>query len=244
MKIYKSQDEMYKDGIEIRKKAFKEIDAIQEEYHNKKIKQKKNLYILIIIFFIILIIFLIKNPIYINSKIPYGKSRYYVVTVNDMPISVQFLDIQKITIIPYMVYIYRGNFGVYSSDDSTSLPKISYNDRVEIDIKSYECYIGKNITGCESNKDRNKNMKEINDEIFTLTTKSMNDFNTLEYNGKLIKDIDKYVRLEEEYDGQYDRQTIDDFFEYSDQYIVEITAKHKNVTTYINFYIERFKEED
>lgn len=244
MKIYKTKEDMYKDGIEIRKKAFKEIDALGAEQKKKNNKRKKTLYMLIIIFLVVLITSLLINPIEINSKFAYNKSRYYAVTINDTPVVVDFLDIQRITVIPYMFYINKGNFGIYTKKDAVSVLKIDYDKEVEIDIKVYECYLGKQLTNCNATFEKNKNIKEVNDEIFNLKTISINDFNNLEYNGKLIKNIDQYVRFEEEYEGQYDRQTIDDLIEYSDKYFVQLSSKHKNISTMITFAIERIKKEE
>lgn len=244
MKIYKTKEDMYKDGIEIRKKAFKEIDALGVEQKKKNNKRKKTLYMLIIIFLVVLITSLLINPIEINSKFAYNKSRYYAVTINDTPVVVDFLDIQRITVIPYMFYINKGNFGIYTNKDAVSVLKINYDKEVEIDIKVYECYLGKQLTNCNATFEKNKNIKEVNDEVFNLKTMSTNDFNNLEYNGKLIKNIDQYVRFEEEYEGQYDRQTIDDLIEYSDQYFVQLSSKHKNISTMITFTIERLKKEE
>lgn len=216
MQFMPSEEELEKERMEI----LGEINEV-----NKKIRLDLKIKLFIGIILTCAIVFIIKmtiGTIEINNIFGYPKekARFYKVTINNIPTTINYELNHKLPIIPFIVNLnskYLG--GSYFSEDEDSIN--FYHDNSEkylIDIKSYSCFKGEYQVECIYD---NQEMKENTDTKYTNLeiVRTSNPYEKI-YNGKFIKDITSFV-------------------EKKGVYYVGITAKHKNTETKVYFYFKR-----
>ncbi|MBR5662820.1 MAG: hypothetical protein IKX00_04120 [Bacilli bacterium] len=167
------------------------IRLSQDVNEQKKIKILK----IIFIFLIVLIIRGIFGPIYIKNIFGYPSSnnRYFDVKVNELSLkNTSYKLIHSFPIVPFFVYLkstYEDTL-LYANEPITGYSEFN-NEKIIIDIDSYECYYGKNRIKCRYFKDIKPEKKPIklkNMEIYRIS----NGYGQV-YKGKFKNDISKYL---------------------------------------------------
>ncbi|MBE6139271.1 MAG: hypothetical protein E7174_02025 [Firmicutes bacterium] len=199
-----------------KKKILLEINKEKAEINSNNKKNIIIIFVIIIFLFITIKICFGTINIYNIFGYPANKARFYEVTVNNNKTSVEYVLIQKIPIIPFLVNFnskYAGaniieknkGFEVYADDSKEYL----------ININSYSCYSGEYQIEC---KNINQNMKKNNDTKYTnLEIVRVNNPYEKIYNGKYISNITPYIQKK-------------------GMYYIGITAKYNLVETKIFFY--------
>lgn len=203
-----------------RKEAYVDINSLNHEI--KIDKRKKIIKISIIVIVLVILFKLIVGILEITNVFGYppNKVRFYKVTINDNPTSVEYELKSKVSIIPFFVNLnsyYLG--GSYVKDDSDgSYFELTNEEKLIIDISSYSCFSKEYQIKCIYN---DQYMKENNDTKYT-NLKIIRTGNPYEeiYDGKYINDISKYITKK----GVYN---------------ILITASYSNVETVVNFYIKK-----
>lgn len=225
-KFYTNVDQMKKDYEQERKEFLQEYNKSNIKYKKQKKKNKKNYLYLSIILILLFIIFKISiGSIKIMNGLPYNKSRWYKVSINDDLLTVEVRDYEEKPIIPFFLYQASENQSTYfgaTESITYELPK----DKKEyiLNITSYECYLKKHYqlqTAC--NTERDYATKKTKDTTYQLHIKKTDQKEEEKYQGKLIQNITPYIKEE-------------------GNYYIEITATYKNVESTIIFLIKNEKE--
>lgn len=184
------QEQIEKD----KKKILFEINKTNNEI--KIEKNKKIWFIISTILVMVLFIRIVFGTIDIPNIFGYpsNKSRFYKVTLNDELISTEYYLIQKIPVIPHLIYLKSEYFDSFITKGD--IDAIRYNgddlDKFIIDVESYSCHYKKSQTKC---KNENSEMQKNNDTTYNKleiwrTTKPHEQI----YNGEFINDITPYIK--------------------------------------------------
>lgn len=198
-------------------KALKEYNESNNRYI--KYKNKKLLAIILTISIIIILIKITINTINIPNIFGYPTSnvRYYNVLLNNREIDVSYITRNRIQIIPYLINFDSYYSGILLSKNNTDVNQTMDEEKYLIDIESYSCYyLEKYQTKCEK---YNQYMKKNNDTKYTnlKITRTSNPYEII-YNDTFKEDITNYITKK-------------------GVYVIEITAKHGNTITIVNFNI-------
>lgn len=215
---------------EILMDSKEELDKIKHETSleinklNKEIKVTRNKKVLKFSLIAITIISLFKLffgtiELYNIAYYPASRTRFYKVTVNNEPTTVNYNLKHTIPIIPFLVNfnsIYLGGSDIVGDEDPYYVENGS--KKYIIDISSYNCYRDTYQVEC---KNSNQTMKENNDTKYTnlKIIRTTNPYEEI-YNGKFIKDITPYIN----------KKGI---------YYIGITAKYSLVETEVYFYFDK-----
>lgn len=216
-KIYKSEEEMVEKNKIIQKQALK--DLLKAEADWKKSKKKKIIIWIssIIIIFILFKIFV--GQIILENITLYNKNRWYIVNLNDKPITVHVDEEQYITIIPSLLKIKSvSNITFINGEMLINEVEVNKGDNINITIDSYTCSYEKYKMQMPCNSDKENLIKTItNDTKYSLFIRR-NKNQEVMYNGVLVNDISKY-------------------FPEKGGYFIFITGNYKNVVSYISFIV-------
>lgn len=212
-KVIPNQEEMKK----LRKEMLSEMNKLNIEIK----KDKKKLLIKMIIYaFIIGIIKTIFGSIELYSIMGYPpfKARFYKVTVNNEPISIDYSIHHKIPIVPFLIHFnsyYSGTNSVEGKNRTTF--DIDSSQNYIIDIDSFNCYKGKYQVECRYDYQTMKANEDTRYSklIITQTNKPYEEI----YRGKFLNDISPYIRKK-------------------GNYCIRIIAKYFLVETEIYFYLD------
>ncbi len=176
----------------------------QEEMRFKKKRKRKFLIIVSIITIIVLLLRILFGPIIINLGYHYYDNRFYKIQVNDKVVLKSGEKREKITIIPFFLYLSLSN----TNDILTSSIKKDFiinnfeKKSYKLDITAYDCYPkyeNKTMENCLNLNKKYKGRKLVKDienkeiEIFD------NKNSKILYEGKIINDITKYINKKGEY---------------------------------------------
>ncbi len=206
MSEYKIGEILTKEELEKRKlQAQMESMAFQqEEMHFKKKQKKKFLMIVSIIIIIILLLRIIFGPIIINLGYHYYDNRFYKIQLNDKVVLKGGEKREKITIIPFLLYLSLSNTNnaLTKSMEKDFIINNFEKKAYKLDIIVYDCYPkyeNKNMEKCINLNKKYKGRKQVKDienkEIEIFDNKNSKTL----YEGKMINDITKYINKKGEY---------------------------------------------
>ncbi len=216
-KIYRSEEEMIEENKSIQKQALKDLQKADIDW--KKSKKKKVIIWVscIIVFFIIFKIFV--GEIILENIALYNKNRWYIVNINDKPLTVHVYEEKYSTVIPLMVKIKSvSNTTFINGDMVINEVQVNKGDDINLAINSYTCSYEAYDMQMPCDQDKKNLIKTItNDTTYNLFIRR-NKHQEVMYDGVLVNDISKY-------------------FPETGGYFVLITGNYKNVVSYISFIV-------
>lgn len=154
-----------------------------------------------------------------ESIAQYNKNRWYIVKLNNKPITVHVEEKQYTMIIPFMLKIKSVSNTTFLNEETLiNEVKISKGENINMIIESYTCSYEAYKMHISCNSDKEKLIKKLtNDTIYNLYIRH-NKSQKVMYDGILISDISKY-------------------FPEKGEYFVYITGKYENVESYIDLIV-------
>lgn len=223
--IYKSIEEMKNAYKNMNKDSGKEMERTLKK-DNKKFY--KRFFKISLVYVIIAIIVQLTMDGFVFVVSTYQNTPYYKITINGETAVPCYQSIKKIPVIPFILYIGSADGGCYieKDNDFDGWHHITEKGPINIEIKSYLCYVGANYgkrtqIKCDINGNRDLVLQEEK-----------------EYNMKIVSSGKEYKVL---YEGQY-LNDISKYLNKDGDYVVYIIDKHGFVKTEIDLpFIVKYK---
>lgn len=190
-------------------------------------EQKKKLKIVLIWIVILIILGVLIRIVFGKIYIPvfgFNESVEYNLYINDRWESLEFEDISDRVIIPGLVYLRKGNYGVWSNPQKEGINVIVSDDKVVLDFSVNACYTKDKIrVNCDSYND--KLLREKVEPEFTklFIKKWVGRKDKVLYDGKFVNDISDYVSE-------------------TGHYFIQVDASYKNVSTKLYIILDKIND--